>query len=67
MSSDEKALDFCPQHRERFALIIVGVGFKTLKNKWSFAFPVNSHSVLYFNNKNNNNKSEEGFKIEYTF
>lgn len=57
MSSGEKALGFCLQHREHFALIIVGVRFKPLKNKWSFAFPVNSHSILFFfNNNNNNNK-----------
>lgn len=58
MSSGEKALGFCLQHREHFALIIVGVRFKPLKNKWSFAFPVNSHSILFFNNNNNNNNKK---------
>lgn len=41
MSDCGKALDF-------FALISVGAGFKFLKKKWSFAFLVASHSVLFF-------------------
>lgn len=39
MSSDEKALDFYPQHRERFALIIVGVGFKPPEKQMVVCFP----------------------------